>query len=91
MKHVGVREFRDHATHYLSGDEILAIERHGVPVGYYLPAGTQSRKGSKEAKEARERLERTIQRVLDRTGYTEEELAQLFDLSVPLPEPDECG
>ena|SRR6266516_2872395 len=106
MKHVGVREFRDHATQYLAGDEVLAIERHGVPLGYYWPArlGSESEmvprevrearervrltmppKGSKEAKEARQRLERTLQKVCEETGLTEDELADLFDLSKPLP------
>lgn len=85
MKRVGVREFRDHATQYLSGGEVLAIERHGLPLGYYLPAGTQSRKGSKEANEALDRLDRTVQKILDETGMTEEELSRFFDLSVPLP------
>ena len=85
MKHIGVREFRDHATKYLSGDEVLAIERHGVPLGFYLPASMQSRKGSKEANEALDRLDRTVKRILEETGMTEEELSRYFDLSVPLP------
>jgi antitoxin (DNA-binding transcriptional repressor) of toxin-antitoxin stability system len=86
MKHVGVREFRDHATQYLGGGEPIVVERHGVPIGYYMPAGMQSRKGSKEAKEARARLERTISEVLAETGMTEEELARYFDMSQPLPD-----
>jgi hypothetical protein len=86
MKHVGVREFRDHATQYLGGGEPIVVERHGVPIGYYMPAGLQSRKGSKEAKEALERLERTVKQILDETGMTEDELAGYFDLSQPLPD-----
>ncbi len=39
MKQVGIREFRDHATKYLAGDEVLAIERHGQPIGFYIPTG----------------------------------------------------
>jgi hypothetical protein len=85
MKHIGVREFRDHATQYLAGGEALVVERHGVPIGFYLPAGTQSRKGSKEANEALDRLDRTVKGILERTGHTEEELSRFFDLSVPLP------
>lgn len=41
MKRVGIREFRDHATRYLAGDEVLAIERHGQPVGFYIPTTIQ--------------------------------------------------
>jgi hypothetical protein len=35
---VGVREFRNQATQYLAGDEVLAIERHGQPIGFYISA-----------------------------------------------------
>jgi antitoxin (DNA-binding transcriptional repressor) of toxin-antitoxin stability system len=84
MKRVGVREFRDHATRYLAGDEVLAIERHGNPIGFYIPAGSGRRE---RGAEAIERLERTIERVLSETGLTEEELSRLFDLSQPLPDP----
>ena len=37
MKTVGVREFRDRATHYLSGEETVAIQKHGVTIGHYVP------------------------------------------------------
>jgi hypothetical protein len=30
---VGVREFRDHASRYLSADEPLAVRRHGRVLG----------------------------------------------------------
>lgn len=39
-----------------------------------------------KAREAVERLEQTVRRVLDETGLTEDELADLFDLSKPLPD-----
>ena len=41
MRHVGVREFRDHATWYLAGDEVLVVERNGRPIGVYIPAGAR--------------------------------------------------
>lgn len=83
MKRVGVREFREHATQYLSGDDVLAIERHGQPLGFYIPTG-KSRRESFE--EALSRLEQTVQQVLTETGMSEEELSRLFDLNEPLPE-----
>ncbi len=83
VKHVGVREFRDHATQYLSGDEVLAVERHGEPIGFYIP----TRPSKKESlAQALERLEETVQHVLERTGMSEDELADLFDLKQPLPD-----
>ena len=82
MKRVGVREFRDHATRYLAGDEVLAIERHGQPIGFYIPTGASRQESFAQALE---RLERTVQRVVAETGLTEEELSRLFDLNQPVP------
>ena len=82
VKRVGVREFRDHACEYLAGEEVLAVERHGEPIGFYFPNG----KGrAQRRKEAMERLEKTVQRALAETGLTEEQLSRLFDLNKPLP------
>ncbi len=82
MKRVGVREFRDHATSYLAGDEVLAIERHGQPIGFYIPTGA----GRQESfTRALERLEQAVRRVLAESGLSEEELSRLFDLSKPVP------
>ncbi len=83
MKRVGVREFRDRATQYLSGSEVLAVERHGEPIGFYIPTKANRRKNLEDALA---RLEETAQHILDRTGMSEEELSQLFDLKQPLPE-----
>ncbi len=82
MKRVGVREFRDHATQYLAGNEVLTIERHGQPIGFYIPTGASPQESFAQALE---RLERTVQRVVAETGLTEEELSRLFDLNQPVP------
>ena len=81
MKRVGVRDFRDHATRYLSGDDVLAIERHGQPIGFYVPVGA-SRQENFVA--ALERLDQTVKRVLAETGLSEEDLSHLFDLRAPI-------
>src|SRR5438067_7992577 len=83
VKRVGVREFRDHATQYLAGDEVLAIERHGQPIGFYIPTGASTRQRSTQSLE---RLERMIQRVRAETGLSEDELSRLFDLREPVPD-----
>ena len=83
MKRVGVREFRDHATRFLAGDEVLAIERHGQPIGFYIPTGASKQESFAQAVE---RLEQTVQRVLAETGLSEDELSQLYDLTAPLPD-----
>jgi hypothetical protein len=87
MRHVGVREFRDKATKYLAGDEPLAIERHGKPVGYYLPAPPDSDAPPASDEAFRQSLVRfvdAVQRILDATGMTREELADLLDLTKPM-------
>jgi hypothetical protein len=72
MKDVGVREFRDHASRYLSGDEPLAVRRHGRVLGFYVPVRQKSdteelRVALRDAKEGLADLRRT-------TGLSEEEL-----------------
>lgn len=82
MKRIGVREFRDHATHYLAGDEVLAIERHGQPIGFYIPTANSR---DENFKEALERLERTLARVSAESGLSETDVSLLFDLAEPVP------
>lgn len=83
MKRVGVREFRDHATQYLAGDDVLAIERHGQPIGFYIPARAKRPEASAALFE---RLDHAIGRVLAQTGFSEGELVRFFDLSQSVPD-----
>jgi hypothetical protein len=91
MKRVDVREFRDHATKYLAGNEPPAIERYGDTIGFYIPTGIGQRDPAAEAErrtritESFARLEKTIQKILDETGMTEDGLADLLDPTKPLP------
>ena len=66
-----------------SDDEALAIERHGQPIGFYIPTG-----GSRQESfaQALERLEQTVQRILVETGMSEDELSRLYDLTQPVPD-----
>lgn len=81
MKDVGVREFRDHATKYLSGADTLAVRKHGHLIGIYIPM----KRDEEKVRQAVDRLERTVKQVLEETGMTEDELADIFDVSKPLP------
>lgn len=83
MRHVGVRDFRDRATQYLAGEEMLVVDRYGEPIGVYIPV--RSKRWSRST-EAIEQLEQTVQRVLHETGLTEAELIELFDLKTPVPD-----
>ena len=69
---VGVREFRDRASHYLSRGDALAIERHGEVIGYYIPVRPDegARQRALAAFEAR------LGAFLEETGLSEDELAE---------------
>lgn len=82
MKNVGVREFRDHATAYLSGSEPIAISKHGHVIGFFIPV----ERDLEQASRALEKLGQTVEKILEETRLSEEELAALFDLRRPLPE-----
>ena len=71
MRHVGVREFKDKATSLLSAGEPLVIERHGKPIGFYLPVQARDRAIGQAALD---RLGRTVEEILARTGLSEDEL-----------------
>ncbi len=80
MRHVGVREFRDKATAYLSGNEVLTVEKHGQPIGYYIPA---PKVNPEETQEALARFNAAVKRLLNESGMTQEELSDFLDLTKP--------
>jgi antitoxin (DNA-binding transcriptional repressor) of toxin-antitoxin stability system len=82
MKSVGVKEFRDHATAYLSGSDAVAVSKHGRVIGLYIPL----ERDDDEARRAVAQLGEAVERVLAETGMTEDELSLKFDLRRPLPE-----
>jgi hypothetical protein len=82
MKNVGVRDFRDHATAYLSGGEPLAVNKHGRVIEIYLPV----KRDQERIDRTLDKLGATVQVILEETGMTEDELADFFDLLRPLPE-----
>ena len=82
MKSVGVREFRDHATTYLSGTEPLAVSKHGQVIGFYIPL----ERDENVVQRAVVKLGEAVEQVLHETGMSEEELSRIFDLRRSLPE-----
>ncbi len=82
MRSVGVRDLRDHATRYLAGDEVLAIERHGQPIGFYIPTGASRQESFAQALE---RLELAVRQLVE-AGISEDELSSLYDLRESVPE-----
>lgn len=76
MKNVGVREFRDHATKYLSGSEPVAVSKHGRVIGLYVPL----ERDEDEVARALAKLGKTVGQVLEDSGLTEDELVGLFEV-----------
>lgn len=76
LRSVGVREFRDHATTYLSGSSPVAVSKHGRVIGFYIPV----RREEDDVRRAIASLDEAVGRVLEDSGLSEEELAGMFDL-----------
>jgi hypothetical protein len=85
MKHIGVREFKNRATHLFKDAEPIAIERHGRLIGFYIPVDSEEDEDAR-VKAALSRLEGAVSRALEETGLTEDELADHLDLSKPMPD-----
>lgn len=73
MRHVGVREFKDQATSMMNSMETLVIERHGKPIGFFVPVDAKDRK---QGRAALGRLGRAVDDVLSSTGLDEEQLVE---------------
>jgi len=71
MRSVGVREFRDQATSMMGAGETLVIERHGEPIGFYVPIAAKDRKAGRKALG---RLGAAVDDVLGAAGVDEDEL-----------------
>jgi hypothetical protein len=76
LKQVGVREFRDHATAYLSGSDPVAVTKHDRIIGVYVPL----ERDEEEVRHAIERFGESINKLLKDTGMTEDELIELLGL-----------
>lgn len=73
MRHVGVREFKDQATSMMSSGETLVIERHGKPIGFFVPVDATDRR---RGRAALGRLGQAVESVLGETGLDEEQLVR---------------
>ena len=73
---VGIREFREKlASYMLESDAPVAITRHGVTVGYYIPA---RRKRSDTERTALKEAASQLQKMLKAAGVSEEEIVADF-------------
>jgi hypothetical protein len=82
MKQVATLELKEKVIDYLTGEEPLVILHDGEVVGFYYP---KKRKKQEELNRKLNRLEQLVKQALAETGMTEDEFADLFDLSKPFP------
>jgi antitoxin (DNA-binding transcriptional repressor) of toxin-antitoxin stability system len=73
MRVVDVREFRDGATSLMSAGETLLIERHGTPIGFFVPVAAIDRRAGREALG---RLGEAAEALMARAGLDEEALVE---------------
>lgn len=82
LKHIGVREMRSDLSRHVAGDDIIAIERHGHLLGFYIPVRRASEAGQEELLR---RADEAFARLREESGMSEDELAAMLDLSHPDP------
>lgn len=73
MRAIGVREFRDQASSILAGGETLVIERHGEPIGFFVPIAAKDRRAGRDALG---RLAGLVDEIVTRSGIDEDELVR---------------
>ena len=71
MRSVGVREFRDQASTMMGAGETLVIERHGEPIGFFVPVTAKDRRAGRKVLG---RLGVAVDALTETTGITEEDL-----------------
>ena len=71
MRAIGIREFRDQASSILAAGETLVIERHGEPIGFFVPITAKDRRTGRDTLG---RLGRVVDDVVARSGIDEDEL-----------------
>jgi hypothetical protein len=82
MRRVGIRTFKDTTTTLLKTQETLVVERHGTPIGVYIPLAAKDR--AVRARSLAD-LGAYLQTFLTTHGLTEEEVAR----ALSTPESDE--
>lgn len=70
MRSVGVR---DRATQLMTANETSVIERHGAPIGFFVPIVARDRSAGREALV---RLGEVVTDLLDQTGLDEDDLVR---------------
>jgi antitoxin (DNA-binding transcriptional repressor) of toxin-antitoxin stability system len=73
LRAIGVREFRDQASSILAGGETLVIERHGEPIGFFVPITAKDRRAGRDALG---RLGGLVDEIIAGSGLDEDDLVR---------------
>jgi PHD/YefM family antitoxin component YafN of YafNO toxin-antitoxin module len=73
LKTVGVREFRERLSEHLMSESPIAVTKHGLTVGYYIPTHHPI---SDADREALERAAQRLNELLEAKGIDPETLIQ---------------
>ena len=66
-----VREFRAQATVLMKLGETIRIDRHGKPVGFFVPVPKRDREA---VSQSLDRVGEVVDRILEQTGLDEEDI-----------------
>ncbi len=75
VKTIGVKEFRENLAEYMNSDSAVAVTKHGLTVGYYLPARHSVKDADKEALES---AAKKLNSLLEAKGIDPEDLINDF-------------
>ena len=73
VKSVGIREFREQLSALLLSDEPIAITKHGLTMGYYIPTHQPVSDADKQALQA---AAQRLHELLEAKGFDPETLIQ---------------
>ena len=76
VRQVGVREFRNRASQLMASGDILAIERHGHTIGYFIPVKSTD---AEEARLAQARFEQAVAEAKAAGVFDEDLLSDMPD------------
>lgn len=82
LTRMGVRQYRQDIPRVIREGQPIVIERHGQPVGIYIPIKQRDRE--KESRLMAE-LADSLKELREETGLSEEELAQLIEEELRTP------
>ena len=75
VKSIGVKEFRENLAQYMHSDTPVAVTKHGLTVGYYLPARHPVKEEDKQALAA---AAQKLNSLLEAKGIDPEDLINDF-------------